>query len=199
MPRKFLSKQHRNTYETWTGMKMRCGLRKPQYFARYRDRGITVCERWANSYAAFEADMGLKPPGLSLDRINNDGNYEPGNCRWATNKQQSHNSTNPVFITHNGETLCVREWERRLGLGKSVIAQRLLHGDSTPERIFRPKDINGVFSMGSKCATSKLKEDDVMHILKCDDSAGVLSEKYGVSQSAIYHIRARRNWRHVQP
>jgi hypothetical protein len=76
-------------YTSWMHMKSRCGNENNPKFRYWGGRGITICERWKNSFANFLADMGPKPdPALMLDRINNDGNYEPGNCRWATRSQQ---------------------------------------------------------------------------------------------------------------
>jgi hypothetical protein len=76
-------------YRAWRGMKTRCMNPKKQHYERYGGRGITVCERWISNYEFFLADMGRKPsPKHSLDRINNNGNYEPSNCRWATKKEQ---------------------------------------------------------------------------------------------------------------
>ena len=75
-------------YNTWAHMKRRCSNPNAISFANYGGRGIRVCERWSASFVDFVNDMGPRPEGHTLDRINNDGNYEPGNCRWATGKQQ---------------------------------------------------------------------------------------------------------------
>src|SRR6266849_4946256 len=102
------------TYMAWLSMRKRCMNPRNKYFHRYGGRGIKVCKRWDN-YSLFLSDMGEVPSGLTLDRKNNDGNYEPGNCRWATKKEQSHNSSRAKKITFGGKTLCVREWEHHLG------------------------------------------------------------------------------------
>ena len=78
-------------YKTWQDMRQRCGNPKDKDYRYYGGRGISVCDQWLNSYHAFEKDMGPRPEGMSMDRIDNDGNYEPGNVRWATPKQQRAN------------------------------------------------------------------------------------------------------------
>ena len=79
------------TYLSWQAMKDRCLNTKRRYYHRYGGRGITICDRWLHSFSAFLEDMGPRPTGLTLERINNDGNYEPSNCRWATQHEQTLN------------------------------------------------------------------------------------------------------------
>jgi hypothetical protein len=78
-------------YHSWQAAKKRCHTATDKDFHRYGARGIEMCERWRNDFAAFLADMGRKPPGTTLDRIDVDGNYEPANCRWATATEQARN------------------------------------------------------------------------------------------------------------
>jgi len=93
-----------SAYERWKSMKARCGNPNNAAWHNYGGRGIEVCERWTNSFEAYYADIGDPPePGLSLDRINNDGNYELGNVRWATQSQQTKNASFDKFQgEHNG-------------------------------------------------------------------------------------------------
>jgi len=97
------SKKEGPTYKCWKNMKSRCYWEKRRDWKYYGGRGIKVCERWLHSFENFLADMGERPgPGFSIDRIDNNGNYEPGNCRWATMIIQRHNRSDAVVRIEDG-------------------------------------------------------------------------------------------------
>lgn len=126
-------------YNAWLSMWARCTNPKLSEWHRYGGRGITVCERWKD-FASFLEDMGLKPsPKHSLDRWpNRDGNYEPSNCRWATQQQQMRNYKFNNRIAFNGETLCVCEWAERTGIKASTILRRLDRGWTVEQALTTP-------------------------------------------------------------
>ena len=116
-------------WAVWQRMKNRCGNSSAKDFHNYGGRGITVCERWRNSFAAFIADLGKRQSRAhTLDRIDNDGNYEPSNCRWRTRKEQARNKRNNVHIVAKGESLLLTEWAAKLGIHHSVIINRIKRG-----------------------------------------------------------------------
>lgn len=117
-------------------MKTRCFNPNSQQYYNYGARGITVCKRWLK-FENFHADMGDKPDGMSLERINNDGNYEPGNCRWATAKEQQANTRLTVRVTINGETSSLSEWCRRYGLKFHRVWRRIEAGMDPIEAVTR--------------------------------------------------------------
>lgn len=107
-------------YRVWTGMIQRCTNPRRKAFPSYGGRGILVCQRWLNSFESFLADMGPRPSKTSLDRINNDGNYEPGNCRWATNAEQSRNKRSNKLESHEPDQI---RWLSSLGFSYREISQ----------------------------------------------------------------------------
>lgn len=111
--------------QVWKAMRTRCSSPKYPEYHLYGGRGIQVCERWMNSFEAFCADMGPRPLGAQLDRIDNDGNYEPGNCRWATPTEQARNRRTTKFVEWRGETLSVPDWANRIGLPIDTLYHRL--------------------------------------------------------------------------
>jgi hypothetical protein len=116
-------------------MRQRCRADNVTHYSRYAGRGISVCERW-ESFPNFLADMGEAPDGMSLDRIDNDRGYEPGNCRWATPKMQQRNTRLNVNYTIDGETKCFTAWCEHFGLHKNTVLQRLRYG-WPPEKAFK--------------------------------------------------------------
>ena len=115
------------TYRSWWAMRQRCRHKSQSSYPNYGGRGILICERW-DKFSAFLADMGQRPYGHTLDRIDNFGNYEPGNCKWSTRLQQASNTRRNFNITFNGQTLTCSEWERRLGAGAGTLKSRLYRG-----------------------------------------------------------------------
>ncbi len=124
-------------YNIWTDMKSRCYNPMAKRYERYGGRGIIICERWHN-FSVFFADMGPCPSGHSIDRIDNDGNYEPDNCRWATRKQQLRNFSRNRFITFNGATKCLSEWSEETGIRALTISYRLKAGWSVEDAMTKP-------------------------------------------------------------
>jgi hypothetical protein len=116
-------------YGIWVGMLNRCENPENESYGNYGGRGIRVCERWRGSFLAFLEDMGPRPsPGLSINRIDNDGDYEPGNCCWATSREQMRNTRSNALVEHDGETLCIAEWAERYGISPSLLRGRLMAG-----------------------------------------------------------------------
>jgi hypothetical protein len=123
------------TYHSWAGMKARCTNPNHSSFERYGGAGVLLCERWL-SFENFLADMGERPPGTTLDRYpNQNGNYEPGNCRWATDEQQARNKGNNRLLTLDGVTRTTAEWSEVLGLPQATISDRLRRGRSDAEAL----------------------------------------------------------------
>lgn len=127
--------KHSRLYQVWYGMKRRCENPKSTSYHRYGGRGIRVCKEWSDSYEAFvdwAMETGYNPNSkhkeCTLDRIDNDGNYEPSNCRWANMVVQSNNRRNSVTITYQGETLTVAQWAKRVGLSHGALLNRINQG-----------------------------------------------------------------------
>jgi hypothetical protein len=106
-------------------MRDRCTNSNASRWEDYGQRGISVCPRWLESFENFFEDMGPRPEGKTLDRINGDGNYEPENCRWATDEEQANNKSNTRWLEYDGERLPIRLWAKKLGLKMSTLKNRI--------------------------------------------------------------------------
>ena len=116
----------KDSYRTWKSMRQRCLNPNTPLFKNYGGRGIKICDRWLKSFENFYEDMGERPKGMSIDRINNNKGYSFKNCRWADSITQILNRSVTKFIEYKGEKLCQTEWSRRLGGGRDIVAQRIL-------------------------------------------------------------------------
>lgn len=116
-------------YVCYSAMKQRCNDTANKRYARYGGRGIAVCTRWADSFANFLEDMGPQPSPLhSIERMNSDKNYEPGNCVWATKEVQANNRSNNTRIEIGGRIQTLTQWARETGIHRTVISRRIQRG-----------------------------------------------------------------------
>ena len=115
-------------HQAWCWMRVRCNNKNRQTWHNYGGRGIKVCRRW-NKFENFLADMGLAPDGKqTVERIDNNGNYEPKNCKWASREEQAKNTRRNVYLTYMGKTLIVVDWAKRLGISPYTIYNRKKRG-----------------------------------------------------------------------
>lgn len=114
-------------YGVWVQMRQRCNNPNSDSWRKYGGRGIRVCRRW-DDFAAFARDVGARPKGASLDRVDNDGNYTPGNTRWATPIEQAANTRRANKVTYAGKMLTLAAWATRTGLRHATLLRRLTAG-----------------------------------------------------------------------
>lgn len=127
-------------YRAWCNMKTRCENSSRSTYHRYGGRGITICERWLNSFANFYADMGDPPARHSLDRKDNNGSYCQENCKWSTNKQQTNNTSRCRFVTIDGAKMTAMQASEQYGVSPFTIYGRMNRGLRDSEAVFgRPK------------------------------------------------------------
>lgn len=136
---KFPNHGHVDTseYRSWKDMKARCLTKTNKNYQYYGGRGIKVCDRWKNSFMAFYEDMGKKPTlKYTIERINNNGNYEPSNCKWATRTEQANNKRNNRLLTNDNITKTVAEWSRFLDIPTTTIIWRLNRNKTEKESLY---------------------------------------------------------------
>lgn len=133
----------RSEYRIWTGIRTRCFNPHANNYHLYGGRGITMCEAWRTSFGAFLADVGPRPsPRHSIDRIDNDGDYEPTNVRWATHEEQGRNKRTNRLITFRGETHPLVVWANKIGLTTAVLKGRLYEGWSVERALTQPLEVH---------------------------------------------------------
>lgn len=130
---------HTQVYQAWHDMKQRCYVASNPSYHNYGGRGIEICTRWRESFPAFFEDIGEKPTaGHSLDRIDNNGNYEASNCKWSTRREQANNMRNNRNLELDGVTKTLAEWARSRGMSEGTLYHRLAHGYSLERALTQP-------------------------------------------------------------
>jgi hypothetical protein len=175
-------------------MRQRCLNPKNPSFASYGGRSITICDRW-KSFENFVADMGEPPPDHEIDRYpDNDGNYEPGNCRWATRREQQNNRRVNRQITLSGATKSIAEWSRETGIHVNTISLRLDRGLS-PDRALSPekrRDISGLALGGRASGDAKLRRTHCQNGHPFDSENSLFNGRQRVCRACKRETEARR-------
>jgi len=170
-----MSKAKMTEYRSWQSMKARCYNKNHTSYKNYGGRGLTVCDRWLNSFETFLDDLGYKLNNTyTLERIDNSKGYSKENCKWGTKTEQSNNRRCTKFITLNNETLSISDWARKMKVPYMTIRRRMEYGWSEHDAVFTPvkKDLDcsqidvilKLFDMGVKVA-------DIAYISKVQVSA----------------------------
>lgn len=174
-------KRNSREYGVWCSMMNRCNNPNTVGYKNYGARGIKVCRRW-HTFENFDADMGPRPPGGTVERIDNNGPYSPRNCRWATRQEQGQNKRNSRLLSHKGRTQTMAEWARELGVHASAILYRLNKPGWTLEQaltVAKPERPNAKLNM---------RQARVIRATYPNLSYDKIAAKYGVSKKTILNI-----------
>ena len=125
-----------DVYVVWKGMRQRCLNPNNPSWPYYGGRGIKICQQWQDNYRAFARDMGVRPRGYTVERINTNGDYEPDNCIWATRKRQSRNRRDTVRITLCGEMVALVDACERFGMNNASVMARVKREGQSPTEAF---------------------------------------------------------------
>jgi hypothetical protein len=183
-----LIQKYRNEYNTYNGMRQRCLNPNDHNYKRYGKRGITICERWLgeNGFKYFLEDMGERPSeNYSLDRIDNNKEYSPENCRWANREEQANNRRDNRHITFLNKTQTVSQWAREYNLRPDVVIARLYIGWTIEEALgIKERNINRNEVYNIK----KFKLNDKFYTIK------QLSEMYNINYDTLNYRLRYSNW-----
>lgn len=180
------------TYNSWRNMLARCQDPKNDQYEDYHGRGITVCDRW-QEFANFFEDMGERPEGKTIDRIENDKGYFKENCRWADDFQQGRNKRNNRLITYKGETKCMTEWAELLGFKLTMLRHRLDKGWDVERAFTTPIRVRGEAWAGRSAPEAVVENGKSVKVraiaLKATNTTGakgVFLEPWGRYRARLY-------------
>lgn len=169
------------TYICWQSAKNRAFNVNGTDYQRYGGRGITMCQEWKDSFLAFLKDMGHVPDGYTLERIDNDGNYEPGNCKWANRKEQSNNTARNRYITYNDKTQTLAQWADEYGIEYMLLFNRLELGWTMDDALTRVNRLTREFT--------KEELSDIKKLLEARVNVHKIGLKYNVHYSKITKLK----------
>lgn len=179
-------------YKTWLSMLARC---RDQENHNYGGRGVSVCDSWLD-FTAFYSDMGDRPEGHTIDRINPEEGYSKENCRWATARAQALNKRGSVYSTHGVDLVSLSE---DYGIPLTTIYRRFNQGYRGAELVDPKSKLT--LRVGEKCASAKLNCESVKIIkkmLKSGETQRLIAKRFGVSQPVISEIKSGKAWAHVK-
>ncbi len=152
-------------YACWQNIKARCYFKKHKSYPQYGGSGVKVCDRWINSFENFIHDMGKKPSKThSIERINNKGDYEPSNCRWATRSEQDRNKSTNKYLEYKGLKLIESDWAKRLGISRCTLRDRLKIYKDFPDIVFFKGRLNAKAKLKIKAMDAMTKSLDEVKI-----------------------------------
>lgn len=184
-----------STYHIWRNARGRCTCVTSKDYPTYGGRGITMCDRWMNSFENFLADMGERPPGMTIERRDVDGPYSPDNCVWATPLEQTRNRRNTISIEYQGATKTLGEWCDELKLNYMSVHQMLRYG----------KTVEYAFSHARRKGETG-KRPNYNAIITAETAAAILADPrrnfeiaiaYEVSQGTVWNIKKGRSWKNA--
>jgi len=185
-------------YGIWLGMKARCYNPKKKRYDNYGGRGIEVCDEWQNDFEAFmlwAKDNGYKN-NLTIDRINNDGNYSPENCRWSTNKKQANNRSSNINIEYRGKEYTLLQIAEKLNLNSKMLYERYRKGDRG-KRLLRAPGEDIAIARGEKNNKAKITKEiakEIKHSIKNGEKPIKIARNMDISKHIVYSINQGRTW-----
>lgn len=165
-------------YNLWKAMRMRCLSPKVKAYDSYGGRGIRICERW-DSFENFVADMGPRPEGMTLERKDNDGNYEPANCVWASRTNQANNRRSNRIVEYAGERLTLAELSRKFGIPYGRLYMRLSRGVSIEQAVLKELERPKWFACSDQDAL------DMQGLVASGISRREVARRFGVSRTVV--------------